>query len=116
MRLALQTQTPIVPVSVIGAEEQLGRRPERLKLLGMPALPVIPNIVGGFMPLPSKYRPLRKPARFAGDPDDDDAVIDPWYNGFGSHSGDDPRTYRGSMSSIKSRGREPQQSFCRTTF
>ena len=43
MRLALETKTPIVPVAVVGAEEQapalLNLKPVA-KLLGFPALPV----------------------------------------------------------------------------
>ena len=45
MRLALETGTPIVPVSVIGAEEQAPAFADLkglARLLGMPALPVVP--------------------------------------------------------------------------
>lgn len=84
MRLALATKTPIVPVAVIGSEEQapaianfkaLGR------LLGMPAFPITLTwpLLGplGLLPLPVKYRIyFGKPLRFEGDPDDEDAIID----------------------------------------
>jgi 1-acyl-sn-glycerol-3-phosphate acyltransferase len=84
MRLALSTGAPIVPVAVIGSEEQapaianltgLGR------LLGMPAFPVTITWpwLGplGLLPLPVKYRIyFGKPMRFEGDPDDEDAAID----------------------------------------
>ncbi len=81
MRLALETRTPIVPVAIVGGEEQYpsvaNLRP-LAKLLGMPAFPVLPQLLLGFpMPLPTRYR-LRfgEPLRFEGDPDDDDAVIE----------------------------------------
>lgn len=82
MRLALQTRTPIVPVAVIGAEEQyisLTDLKRVAKLLGMPALPVMPQLLipGGFLPLPTRYRiHFGEPLRFQGDPDDEDAVIE----------------------------------------
>lgn len=81
MRLALETNTPIVPVSIIGAEEQYPSfaniRP-LAKLLGMPAFPIIPQaFVGMLLPLPVRYRiHFGEPLRFHGDPDDDDAVIE----------------------------------------
>jgi 1-acyl-sn-glycerol-3-phosphate acyltransferase len=82
MRLALETDTPIVPVSVIGAEEQyisLGSADRLARALRMPSFPLIPQIFlpGGQMPLPTKYRiHFGEPMRFEGDPDDDDAVIE----------------------------------------
>lgn len=81
MRLALETNTPIVPVGVVGAEEQYisvaDVRP-LAKLLGMPAFPLIPQLfVGMLAPLPTKYRLyFGEPLRFEGDPDDDDSVIE----------------------------------------
>jgi 1-acyl-sn-glycerol-3-phosphate acyltransferase len=83
MRLALDTDTPIVPVGIVGAEEQspavadvkwLGR------LVGSPAFPITLTFpwlgLLGFVPLPVKFR-LRfgEPLRFEGDPHDDDAVM-----------------------------------------
>lgn len=81
MRLALETGTPIVPVAVIGGEEQLpsvaNLRP-LARLLGMPAFPIIPHVMLGLpVPLPTRYRLwFGEPLHFDGDPDDDDAVIE----------------------------------------
>ena len=83
MRLALETDTPIVPIAVVGSEEQapaianlrgLGR------LLGMPAFPVTLTWpwLGplGAIPLPVKYRIyFGEPMHFEGNPNDEDDVI-----------------------------------------
>lgn len=79
MRLALATGTPIVPVAVIGAEEQAPAINLRsvARLLGMPSFPVVPYPpFVPLVPLPVKYR-LRfgEPMTFTGDPDDDDDAI-----------------------------------------
>jgi 1-acyl-sn-glycerol-3-phosphate acyltransferase len=82
MRLALETRTPIVPVAVIGAEEQylsVGSIDVVAKALGWPSFPLIPQLFfpGGQLPLPTKYRIyFGEPVSFEGDPDDDDAVIE----------------------------------------
>lgn len=81
MRLALETRTPIVPVSIVGAEEQypsIANVRPLAKLLGMPAFPIIPQaFVGMMLPLPVRYRlAFGEPLYFEGDPDDDDAVIE----------------------------------------
>jgi 1-acyl-sn-glycerol-3-phosphate acyltransferase len=82
MRLAMQTRTPICPIAVIGGEEQyvsLGNFTPLAKALGMPSLPILPQLLlpGGALPLPTKYRiHFGEPMRFEGDPDDDDAVIE----------------------------------------
>jgi 1-acyl-sn-glycerol-3-phosphate acyltransferase len=82
LRLALETDTPIVPVAVIGGEEQyisLGNVERVAKALGMPTFPIIPQLLlpGGQMPLPTKYRIyFGDPMSFDGDPDDDDSVIE----------------------------------------
>jgi 1-acyl-sn-glycerol-3-phosphate acyltransferase len=82
MRLAIETDTPIVPVAVIGAEEQyisVANVGSIARLLRMPAFPVLPQLLlpGGQLPLPTKYRIyFGEPMRFSGDPDDDDAVIE----------------------------------------
>jgi 1-acyl-sn-glycerol-3-phosphate acyltransferase len=82
MRLALQTDTPILPVSVIGAEEQyisVANMKSLAKTLHMPSFPVIPQLFlpGGALPLPTRYRiQFGDPLYFRGDPDDDDAVIE----------------------------------------
>jgi 1-acyl-sn-glycerol-3-phosphate acyltransferase len=83
MRLALATRTPIVPIAVVGSEEQapglfnleaLGR------LLGMPAFPVTLTWpwLGplGLLPLPVKYRiHFGEPLLFDGNPNDEDDAI-----------------------------------------
>lgn len=81
MRLALETGTPIVPVAVIGNEEQyptVTNLKGLAKILGLPSLPIIPQLfVGMLLPLPTKYRIyFGEPLYFTGDPDDDDAVIE----------------------------------------
>jgi 1-acyl-sn-glycerol-3-phosphate acyltransferase len=82
MRLAIKCQVPIVPVAVIGAEEQyvnLGNLRWAARALRMPVFPVIPQLAipGGQLPLPTKYRLyFGEPMRFGGDADDDDWVID----------------------------------------
>lgn len=77
MRLALQTNTPIVPIGVVGAEEQLPSfyNAKRLaRMLGSPSIPLAPNLI---FPLPVKYRIyFGEPMRFTGDPYDADKVID----------------------------------------
>ena len=81
MRLAIETKTPIVPVAVVGAEEQyvnFGNLRWAARAFGMPVFPVIPQVFipGGQMPLPTKYRiTFGEPMRFSGDPDDDDLVM-----------------------------------------
>jgi len=82
MRLALQTDTPIVPVAVIGAEEQyisVANLRSIAKTLHMPSFPIIPQLLfpGGMLPLPTRYRlHFGEPLQFRGDPDDDDSVIE----------------------------------------
>ncbi len=82
MRLAIETNTPIVPVAVVGAEEQyisVANVETLAKLLRMPAFPIIPQLFlpGGQLPLPTKYRLwFGEPMTFTGDPDDDDSIID----------------------------------------
>jgi 1-acyl-sn-glycerol-3-phosphate acyltransferase len=81
MRLALETQSPVVPVAVIGAEEQYPSMADLkgiARVFGLPALPIIPQLFLGFwLPLPVKYRLyFGEPLYFSGDPDDDDAAIE----------------------------------------
>ncbi|MFP2910014.1 lysophospholipid acyltransferase family protein [Pyxidicoccus sp. 3LFB2] len=78
MRLALETQTPIVPIAVVGAEEQapalMDLKPVA-KLLGFPSFPVTPT--GLPIPLPTKYRLYYgDPLRFTGRADDEDSELD----------------------------------------
>ncbi|MFZ9887847.1 MAG: 1-acyl-sn-glycerol-3-phosphate acyltransferase, partial [Myxococcota bacterium] len=78
MRLALETNTPIVPFAVIGAEEQAAAIYDFksvAKMLGFPALPVVfPQVLP--LPLPVKYRLwFGPPLHFEGDADEDDDVI-----------------------------------------
>jgi len=75
MRLALQTNTPIVPVAVIGSEEQaisLGNNAPLAALLSMPAFPMVLNM----FPLPTRYHIyFGEPMEFRGNPNDEDEVI-----------------------------------------
>jgi 1-acyl-sn-glycerol-3-phosphate acyltransferase len=78
MRLALETRTPIIPVAVVGAEEQapalMDLKPVA-KLLGFPSFPVTPT--GLPIPLPTKYRIyFGDPLHFTGRPDDEDSELD----------------------------------------
>jgi 1-acyl-sn-glycerol-3-phosphate acyltransferase len=78
MRLALETNTPIVPIAVIGGEEQapaVANLKPLAKLLGFPVLPV--TLTGVPLPLPTKYRIyFGDPMTFTGRPDDDDAELE----------------------------------------
>jgi 1-acyl-sn-glycerol-3-phosphate acyltransferase len=82
MRLAIETNTPVVPVAVIGGEEQyisVGNFDSLARMLRMPSFPILPQLLlpFGAMPLPTRYRMyFGEPMRFSGDPDDDDAVIE----------------------------------------
>lgn len=78
MRLALQTKAPILPIAVIGAEEQapsVANLAPLAKMLKLPALPlVLPQIIP--LPLPVKYRiHIGEPLQFEGDGTEDDDVI-----------------------------------------
>jgi 1-acyl-sn-glycerol-3-phosphate acyltransferase len=83
MRLALETDTPIVPIAVVGSEEQapaIANLKPLGRLLGMPAFPVTltwPWLGAlGMLPLPVKYRiSFGEPMRFTGNPSDEDDVI-----------------------------------------
>ena len=84
MRLALQNRTPILPVAVIGAEEQapsLYNFKPLARMLGAPAFPITPTFPWlfpvGLLPYPVKYRiHFGRPLVFEGDPIDDDEVIE----------------------------------------
>jgi 1-acyl-sn-glycerol-3-phosphate acyltransferase len=78
MRIALETATPIVPVAVVGAEEQAPAFfdfKSVAKVIGFPSLPVTPTLLP--LPLPVKYHLwFGAPLRFAGTAEDDDAELD----------------------------------------
>ncbi len=84
MRLALETGAPIVPVGIIGSEEQqpgLANLKALGGALGMPAFPITPTFpwLGpmGLLPLPVKYRMhFGSPMEFTGDPSEEDAVTE----------------------------------------
>ena len=83
MRLALETHTPILPVSIVGSEEQqpgLANLEGLAHLLGMPALPITLTFpwLGplGILPLPVKYRlHFGEPLAFEGSPAEEDAAV-----------------------------------------
>ncbi|NRA33071.1 MAG: acyltransferase family protein [Polyangiaceae bacterium] len=80
MRMAMEMGVPIIPVAVVGAEEQyvnVGNLEWAAKFLGAPALPLLPQLLipGGQLPLPTKYHIyFGEPMSFEGDPDDDELV------------------------------------------
>jgi 1-acyl-sn-glycerol-3-phosphate acyltransferase len=78
MRRALEAEAPVVPVGIVGAEEQapaLFDLKRLARLLSMPALPVTPTLLS--LPLPTRYHiHFGAPLRFTGSPDDEDAVLE----------------------------------------
>jgi 1-acyl-sn-glycerol-3-phosphate acyltransferase len=78
MRLALESDAPIVPVAVVGAEEQapaLFDLKPLARLLAFPAFPITPTLLP--FPLPARYHiHFGEPLRFTGSPGDDDAVLE----------------------------------------
>jgi 1-acyl-sn-glycerol-3-phosphate acyltransferase len=84
LRLALQTKTPIVPVGIVGSEEQspgLLDSTALAKLIGAPAFPVtwfFPWLgLLGYLPLPVKYRiHFGDPIRFEGDANEDEESVE----------------------------------------
>ena len=84
LRLALETGTPIVPVGIVGGEEQspgLANVRPLGRLIGAPAFPITIGFpwlgLAGFLPLPVKFRiHFGEPLQFEGDPADDDATIE----------------------------------------
>jgi 1-acyl-sn-glycerol-3-phosphate acyltransferase len=84
MRLALQAEAPIVPVSIVGAEESIislyDIKP-LARLLKMPYFPVpaLLPLLGplAYLPLPTRfYLDFGEPMRFDGAFDDEDEAID----------------------------------------
>ena len=84
MRLALQTNTPVVPVAVIGGEESIVSVYDwkgMARILKIPYIPVSPwlPILGPFayLPMPVKFHVyFGEPMHFEGPFDDEDAIID----------------------------------------
>jgi 1-acyl-sn-glycerol-3-phosphate acyltransferase len=84
MRLALQTNTPIVPTAVIGGEEavvSVHSSKILARLLKAPYFPIPPHLplfgLLAYLPLPVKFRVhFGKPMHFEGAFDDEDAAID----------------------------------------
>jgi len=84
LRLALETDTPIVPIGIVGAEEQspgLANFRPLGRLFGSPAFPITLTFpflgLAGFLPLPVKFHiHFGHPLRFEGDPNEDDAAIE----------------------------------------
>jgi 1-acyl-sn-glycerol-3-phosphate acyltransferase len=78
MRLALEAGAPIVPVGVVGAEEQAPALVDvkpLARLLNMPAFPITPTLLP--LPLPTRYHVyFGPPMRFTGSADDEDAVLE----------------------------------------
>jgi 1-acyl-sn-glycerol-3-phosphate acyltransferase len=84
MRLALETRAPIVPVGIVGSEEQqpaFANLKGLARLLGMPAFPLTLGFpwLGplGLLPLPVRYHiHFGEPLVFEGDPHEEDAVVE----------------------------------------
>lgn len=84
VRLALETRTPIVPVGIVGAEEQspgLVRSRWLGRLIGAPVAPITLTFpwLGplGMLPLPVKFRiHFGEPILFEGDPSEEDAEVE----------------------------------------
>jgi len=78
VRLALESNAPIVPIGVVGAEEQapaLFDLKPLARLLAFPAFPITPTVLP--FPLPSRYHiHFGEPMRFTGSPDDEDAELE----------------------------------------
>jgi len=84
LRLALETGTPIVPIGIVGSEEQspgLANIRPLGRLFGSPAFPITPIFpflgLAGFLPLPVKFHiHFGTPLLFEGDANEDDAAIE----------------------------------------
>ena len=84
MRLALQTNTPIVPVGIVGAEESIisvGNLGPLAKLFGAPyfPLPALLPVLGpaAYLPMPTQFHiHFGEPMFFDGPFDDEDSVIE----------------------------------------
>jgi 1-acyl-sn-glycerol-3-phosphate acyltransferase len=84
MRLALQTDTPVVPVAIIGAEESIVSvyNVESLaRLLKTPYFPIPPTLpllgLAAYLPLPTRFHlHFGEPMHFSGRFDEEDEVVD----------------------------------------
>jgi 1-acyl-sn-glycerol-3-phosphate acyltransferase len=84
VRLALETATPIVPVGIVGSEEQspgLANLRGIGRLVGSPAFPITATFpflgLAGFLPLPVKFHiHFGNPILFEGDFNEDDSAIE----------------------------------------
>jgi 1-acyl-sn-glycerol-3-phosphate acyltransferase len=84
MRLALETETPIVPVGIVGSEEQspgLMRSRWLGRLIGAPVAPLTLTMPwlgpAGMIPLPVKFRiRFGEPLHFEGDSNEEDAEVE----------------------------------------
>ncbi|ABC80200.1 lysophospholipid acyltransferase family protein [Anaeromyxobacter dehalogenans] len=78
LRLALESGAPVVPIGVVGAEEQapaLFDLKPLAKLLSFPAFPITPTVLP--FPLPSRYHiHFGAPMRFQGSPDEEDEALE----------------------------------------
>jgi 1-acyl-sn-glycerol-3-phosphate acyltransferase len=82
VRLALENHAPIVPVAVVGAEEQypaVANLKALADIVGAPSLPITPlMLLGplGLLPLPTRYHiAFGPPIRLAGETDEDDEKV-----------------------------------------
>jgi 1-acyl-sn-glycerol-3-phosphate acyltransferase len=83
VRLALETATPIVPVGIVGSEEQspgLANLRGIGRLIGSPAFPITATFpflgLAGFLPLPVKFHiHFGNPIQFEGDPNEEDSAV-----------------------------------------
>ncbi len=83
-RLALQTRTPIVPVGIVGSEEQSPGLMDATsigRMIGAPAFPITVTFpwlgVFGYLPLPVKFRiHFGEPMYLDGHHQDDEASIE----------------------------------------
>jgi 1-acyl-sn-glycerol-3-phosphate acyltransferase len=84
LRLALETETPIVPVGIVGSEEQqpaFANLEGLARLLGMPAFPLTATFpwLGplGLLPLPVRYQiRFGEPLRLSGSAHEEDEEIE----------------------------------------
>jgi 1-acyl-sn-glycerol-3-phosphate acyltransferase len=79
LRLALESDAPIVPVGVVGAEEQapaiFDLKP-LARMLSFPHFPITATVLP--LPLPVRYRIwFGEPLRLTGSPEDEDSVLEP---------------------------------------